>query len=134
MLSAIDLLGDDNGLAGDVEALAAAHVFAGHYVVFADHVVAGLGESGAVAFVGAAGELALLGADQPGHFVLRGLVAVGTIQVRRLFFLAFVEKFAFFHRIGFWLAGFPARGTLSDLHSTLSPTRIIAHLHESTDS
>jgi hypothetical protein len=43
--------------------------------------------------------LALLGADQPSDFVLRGLVTVGTIQVRRLLFLAFVEKFAFFHKV-----------------------------------
>src|SRR3984885_12187351 len=93
------LFGDDDRLAGDVEAFAAAHVLARHHVIFADHVVAGLGEAGAVALVGAAGELTLLGADEPRHFIFRSLVAVGTIQVRRLLLLAFVEKFAFFHRV-----------------------------------
>jgi hypothetical protein len=57
------LFRDDDRLAGDVEAFAAAHVLARHHVIFADHVVAGLGEAGAVALVGAAGELTLLGAD-----------------------------------------------------------------------
>jgi hypothetical protein len=67
--------------------------------------------------------LALLGADQPSDFVLRGLVTVGTIQVRRLLFLALVEKFAFFHTIGFWLAGFPATGTLSEIALNPQPNK-----------
>src|SRR5580704_3851896 len=94
------LLGENHRLeAGDFEAFAAADVFAGHHVVFAEHVGAGFGEAGAVALVGAAGELLLFGANNPGDFILGGLTAVGTVQVRQFLFRAFIEKFALFHKI-----------------------------------
>jgi hypothetical protein len=48
---------------GNLESLSAAHVLAAHYIVFAQHVGAGFGKAGAIAFIGAAGELALLGSD-----------------------------------------------------------------------
>src|SRR5579864_4143224 len=93
------LLGEDDGLhARDFEALAAAHVLARQHVVFAKHVGAGLGEAGAVAFVGTSGKLAFLGADQPVDLILAGLMAVGTVQRGRLLILTLVEKVAFFHR------------------------------------
>ena len=85
-------------LSGDFEAFAAAHVFAGHHVVFADHVGAGFGEAGAIAFVGASGKLALLSAHHPGDFILGGLMAMRTVQRGRFFFLTFIEKFTFFHK------------------------------------
>jgi hypothetical protein len=90
--------------AGNLEAFAAADVFAGHHVVFAQHVGAGFGEAGAVALVGAAAELALFGANDPGDFILGGLLAVGTVQIRHLLFWTFVEKFALFHKtvVGRW--------------------------------
>jgi len=97
-LAARLLLGKDHGLhAGDFEAFTAAHVLAGHHVIFAQHVGARLGKAGSVAFVGASGELALLSADHPVDLVLAGLMAVGTVQRGWLLVLPFVEKVAFFH-------------------------------------
>src|SRR5450432_512030 len=85
--------------AGNLEAFAAAHVLAHHHVVFAQHVRLGFGEAGAVALVGAARYLLLLGADYPGHLVLRRFFTTGAVEGRWLLFLAFVEKLAFFHRL-----------------------------------
>src|SRR3954468_19268220 len=82
---------------GNLEALAAAHVLATHNVIFAHHVRACLSETGAVAFVGAAGKLALFCAHQPGDFVIGGLMAVRAVQIGRLLFWALIEKFAFIH-------------------------------------
>src|SRR5271168_3169868 len=65
---------------GNLKAFPAAHVLAGHEIVFAQHVGAGFGEAGAVALVGASGKLALLGADHPGYFILGRLVAVWAVQ------------------------------------------------------
>ncbi len=74
------LLGKDDRLdAGDFEALSATDILAGHQIVFAEHVGAGFGEARAVALIGAASELALLGAHHPGDFILSGLVAVRTV-------------------------------------------------------
>src|SRR5262249_7650422 len=93
------LVGEDDRLdAGNLEALAAAQVLAGHHVVFAQHVGAGFGEAGAVAFVGAAGKLVLLGAYQPGHFIFGRLMTVGTVQRGWFLFLTFVKEIALFHR------------------------------------
>src|ERR1700722_6964485 len=91
------LFGDDGRLAGDFKPFAAAHVFAGHHVVLADHVGAELGEARTVAVIGTAAELALLGADDPGYFILGRLAAVRTIQRRWLLFLLLVKKIALFH-------------------------------------
>ena len=50
------LFGKHYGLhTGDFEAFAAAHVLAGHQIVLAQHVRAGLGEAGAIALIGASG-------------------------------------------------------------------------------
>ena len=93
------LFGEDYRLqAANLEALAAADVFASHHVVFAEHVGASLGEAGAIAFVGTARKLLFLGADDPGDLVVRGLTAVGAVQICHLLFRAFVEKFSFFHK------------------------------------
>src|ERR1700675_4572169 len=83
--------------AGDFDALAAADVLAHDQVVAADHVGAGLGEFGAVALVGAAGQLLLLGAHQPGQLILRRLAAGRAVQRGRLLFFLLVEKLAFVH-------------------------------------
>src|SRR5258708_32047271 len=95
---ATPLFGENYRLhARDVETLPAAQILASHHVVFAQHVGAGFGEAGAIALVGATAELTLLSADYPVNFVLAGLLAVGTVERRRFFLLALVEKFAFFH-------------------------------------
>src|SRR5882724_12998354 len=92
------LIGNHCRLAGNIEALAAAHVFAGHDVILADHVRPELREAGAIAVVGAAGELPFLGADHPGHFVFTRLVAMRAVESGWLLLLSLVEKVAFFHR------------------------------------
>ncbi len=74
------LFHDDRRLPGKLKPLAAAHVLAGHHVIFPDHVGAELRESGTIAFVGASGKLALLGSDHPGHLVVSRLMAMRTIQ------------------------------------------------------
>src|SRR6266567_5192631 len=93
-----DLLGDDGGLAGDFETLAAAQVFARHHIVLAHHVRSEFREAGAVALVGAAGKLALFRAHHPGNLIFRRLVAVRTIQRSRFLFLLLVKKIALFHK------------------------------------
>ncbi len=50
------------------------------------------------------GQLAFLGAHHPGHFVLRRLMAMGTIQRSWFFLLLLVKKIALFHKLG---VGFP---------------------------
>ncbi|MGB8968851.1 MAG: hypothetical protein WCC16_08620, partial [Candidatus Sulfotelmatobacter sp.] len=47
--------------------------------------------------VGASGKLALLGAHDPGNFVLGGLMAMGTVQGCHLLLSALVKKIALFH-------------------------------------
>ena len=71
--------------------------------LFAQHVGAGLGEAGAVAVVGASGELALFGAHHPRHFILGGLMAVRTVQGRCIFFseVRLVKKISLLHK-GRW--------------------------------
>jgi hypothetical protein len=59
----------------------------------------GFGEAGAIALVGAARELASLGAHHPSDFVLGRLMTVGTVQRCHFPFGALVEKIAFFHEI-----------------------------------
>ena len=85
--------------AGNFEALSAAHVLASHHVVAAEHVGTGLGEAGAVAFVGSAGKLLFLGTYQPVDFVFGGLLAMGTVQRRNLLVRPFVKKFALVHAL-----------------------------------
>lgn len=94
--------------AGDFEALAAPQVLAGHHVVAAEHVGAGFGEAGAVALIGAAGDLFLLGTHQPVDFVFSRLLAVRAIQRGRLFFRAFIEEFAFVHNQSFVVRPWPS--------------------------
>src|ERR1700722_17597574 len=92
------LLGEDHRLhAGNFETLAAAHILAGQHVVFAQHVGARLGEAGAVALIGASGELAFLGTHKPVNFIFAGLMAMRAVQRGLLAFLLLVEKVAFFH-------------------------------------
>jgi hypothetical protein len=100
--------------AGDLKPFAAAHILASHLVVFAQHIGARFGKAGTVALVGASAKLALLGAHDPGDFILAGLLAMRTVQGCRFPFSAFVEKISFFHGqllvAGHYLA---AEGSLS---------------------
>ena len=48
------LFGNHGRLARNLEPLAAAHILAGHHVVFAHHVGSGFGKTRAVAFIGTA--------------------------------------------------------------------------------
>lgn len=84
---------------GHFKALAAADVFAHDHVVAADHIGLGLGEFGAVALVGAAGELLLLGAHQPCELILASLTAVRARKRMGLPGFLFVEKIALVHLI-----------------------------------
>jgi len=83
--------------ARDFKAFAAAHVFAHHHIVAADHIGAGLGEFGAVALIGPSGKLFLLGADEPRQLILIRLPAVGTIEGMGLFGVFLVVKIALIH-------------------------------------
>jgi len=61
---------------GNFKALAAAYVLAHDHVIAANHVRLRFGKLGAIALIGAPGELFLLGPHQPCEFVLTGLAAV----------------------------------------------------------
>src|SRR6266571_4542608 len=81
------------------KSLAAADVFAHDHVVAADHIRLGFGELGAVAFVGTAEKLLLLGAHQPCELILTSLAAVGTGKRVGFPGFLFVEKIALVHLI-----------------------------------
>ena len=83
----------------NLEGFTAADIGAAQLVVAAHHIRLGLGEAGAIAFIGAAGQLLAFAAHYPGHFVLAGLPAFGAgkgvcSQFRRL-----VEEFPFIHGV-----------------------------------
>jgi hypothetical protein len=80
-----------------LESLAAADVFAAYEIVAADHVALGLGEAGAIALVGSAGDLGLLSAYHPAELVLGLLAAVRAGHRVSALFGALVEKFTLFH-------------------------------------
>jgi len=84
---------------GDLEALAAADVFACDHVVAAHHIGLGLGEAGAVALVGMAGQGVLFAADEPAELILVGLAAVGAGEGVVALLGTLVKKITFFHRI-----------------------------------
>ena len=91
-------LEEGDGLdSGDFEAFAAADIFAGDHVVAADHVGLRLGEAGAVALVGVAGQAGFLAADEPSELVLGRLAAMGTGERVRALLGPLVKKFPFFH-------------------------------------
>jgi hypothetical protein len=83
--------------AGDLKALAAARILAGDHIIAPDHVASGFGEFGAVAFVSAGRELALLGADQPGKFIFALLAAMRAVESVGLFGFFLVKEVALFH-------------------------------------
>src|SRR5207248_9633676 len=83
---------------GNFTSLPAAHVLAGHHVVPAKHVGTSFGEAGAVAFVGAAGKLALFSAHQPIDFIFSGLMTMRTVQRSWLFVWPLVKKLALIHK------------------------------------
>ena len=84
---------------GDFEGFAAAHVGAGQLVVATNHVGLGLGEAGAVALVGVAGQLVPFTANDPGDFVLAWLAAFGACDGVAALLGGLVEKIPFFHGI-----------------------------------
>jgi len=93
----VGLFRDHRRLPGEFESLAAAHVFAGHHIVFAQHVRAGLREACTISFIGPAGQLSFFGPYQPRDFVFPRLLAMRAIQLGRLFLLSLVEKVFFVH-------------------------------------
>ena len=74
-----ELFRQHSRLPGNFEALAAAHVLAGHHVIFANHVGAKLGEAGTVPFIGASAQLPFFRANNPRDLVIRRLMAMRTI-------------------------------------------------------
>ena len=81
----------------NVEALAATHVFARGFVVQKNHITGGLGEFGAVAFVGAAWDLLDALAHQPAQIVRFGGPAIRAIQLDWLGGLRFLIKSTLVH-------------------------------------
>jgi len=80
------LFGEHHRLhAGDLEAFAAAHILAGHQVVFAEHVGAGFGKARAVTLIGASGELTSYSAGwwQWGQFKVAGFFSVRSSKKSR---------------------------------------------------
>lgn len=77
---------------------ATTHVLAHDHVVATQHVRLGFGKLGAIAIVcAAAGQLLLLGTDQPGKFILASLPAMRTSKVVGLLGFFLVEKIALIH-------------------------------------
>ncbi|HEX8816840.1 MAG TPA: hypothetical protein VF753_15185 [Terriglobales bacterium] len=83
--------------ARNFEPFAATHILAGHKIVAPQHVRTRFGKLGAVAIIGAAGQLLFLGADQPRNLVFARLLAVGAIEHGHFLFLPLVKKFALVH-------------------------------------
>src|ERR1700677_709017 len=84
--------GQYDGLAGQIEALAAADVAAGGHIVDANHVRAGLAEAGLIVVVGAGLQAFLFAANHPADRVLVFFAAVRAPQFHFLGFLLFVVK------------------------------------------
>jgi len=82
---------------GDFKTLAAAGIGAVGGVVAQHHVVLRLGETGAVAVVGAAGKLALLAANEPVQLILTRYATPGTDERVGSEFGSFVKEIALFH-------------------------------------
>ena len=85
--------------AGNFKALAATNVLTGHEVVTADHIRASFGELGAITFVSAPRQLALLGANNPAKIVFGSLMAMRAVQCCFAGLLSFVEEVAFVHHV-----------------------------------
>ena len=83
--------------AGDFKSLAAAHILAGHKIIFAQHVGARLGKAGAITFVGASRKLPFLGANDPRDLILRRLMTMRTVQRGHLLLRPLVKEFFFVH-------------------------------------
>ena len=84
--------------AGDIETFAAAHVFAHGFVVQQNHIAGEFGEAGAVAFVGAAGDLIQFLAQHPTEFIGVGGAAKRAIEGCRLGGFGLAEKSSLFHK------------------------------------
>jgi hypothetical protein len=92
------LLGEDYRLhAGDFEALAAAHVLAGHQIIFTQHVGACFSETGTITLIGAARKLSFLGANDPSDLILGSLMTMRTVQRGHLLLRPLVKEFFFVH-------------------------------------
>jgi hypothetical protein len=92
------LFGEHYGLhAGNLEAFAATHILTGHKIIFAQHVGARFGETGAIALVSTSCKLSFLGANDPRDLVFRSLMAMWTVQHGHFLFRPFVKEFFFVH-------------------------------------
>jgi hypothetical protein len=80
-----------------LEPAAAARIRTEEHVVHAHHIIAGLGEFGAIEFARAARQVLLLAAPQPADFKIRSLAALRANVSCRLGFLAFGVKISFVH-------------------------------------
>jgi len=93
-------LDEGDGLkTGHFKTFAAAHILAGELIVAADHIGLSFGEAGAIAFIGSAGNLSFLAADDPLDGIFAGLAAMGASEIVTALFGALVEKVAFFHEV-----------------------------------
>ena len=82
------------------KSFAAAYVAARQHIVNAHHVIARLGETRAVLFIGMARRCAFFRASQPAHIILGTLTTMRTRERHTFGFLLFVEKVAFIqHKI-----------------------------------
>jgi hypothetical protein len=81
----------------DLKSASASRIRTEEHVVYAYHVIAGLSEFGAVEFIGAAGQLFLLGAPQPADIELKRLAALRARISGRLCFLLLRVVVSFIH-------------------------------------
>ena len=120
-MSGRELICEDDRLhSGDFKSLAATQVFAGHEIIFADHIGARFGEPGSIPLVGAGRKISFFGAHQPGDFVVRSLMAVRTVERRRFLFRTLVEKIALFHKRGASSRRHTAAARMLTLHNHLN--------------
>src|SRR5579864_4899521 len=92
-------------LSRNVKPFPAPHILASHHVVFPHHVRPELGKARPVALVGPSRQLTLFGTHDPRNFILRRLVAMRTIQRRRLLFLLLVKEISLFHVTNYCIFG-----------------------------
>jgi hypothetical protein len=104
--------------AGNLEAFAAAHIFAGQQIVLAHHVALRLGELCPVALVGPGRQRLFLHAHNPAHFIFALLPAMWAGQHVLLCLLFFVVKIPFVHDAYYrpvFSAPTPTCGTFTNL-------------------
>ena len=89
---------ENNRLQGrDLDRLAAARIFAAQLVVEADPVVARLGKSRAILFIGAGGDRSFFGPATPLDRILQRSPAFRTVDCGNHRFILLVKQVTFFH-------------------------------------